>query len=137
MVKTPAVLVITPLVGLDVGVLVVTVKLESRGVAEMISEERGLDNEVKVKGKGVSSMDVPGNVEVMAGIGGIEVRLFKQTSELPALTVTTGVTLPTSLESARTITTLVSAGIVTRSQVNEKPVMLVKAARMDPPALPS
>lgn len=69
------------------------------------------------------------------GITGIEVGLFKQTSELPWPTVISGVLLPFPLESPSVITTLVPAGIVTRSQVYEVPVTLVKAARTEPPAL--
>jgi len=72
----------------------------------------------------------------MVGGPGMLVGLSKQTSELPWLTVIAGVALPTPLESPRTITTLVPAGIDTRSQVYEAPVILVKAATTGPLALP-
>ena len=80
--------------------------------------------------------EVGGDSDVTLGRGGIEVGLSKQTLVLPALTVITGVALPTPLASPSKITTLVPAGIVTRSQVNEMPVTLVKAARTEPPTLP-
>jgi len=69
-------------------------------------------------------------------IEGMEVGLFKQTSELPWPTVITGVSLPFPLESLRKTTTLVPTGIVTRSQVYEVPVTPVKAATTGPSALP-
>jgi len=72
----------------------------------------------------------------MVGRSVVLVGLSKQMSELPWLTAITGVALPTPLESPRTITMLVPAGIDTRSQVYEIPVILVKAATMWPLALP-
>ena len=71
------------------------------------------------------------------GIAGTEVGLFKQTSELPWLTVIAGVPLAFPLESPRRTTTWVPAGIVTISQLYEVPLMSVKAARTGPSALPS
>ena len=66
------------------------------------------------------------------GIKGMEVGSFKQTSELPWLTVTTGVPLAFPLESPKRITTSVPAGIITVSRVYEVPLMSVKVARTGP-----
>jgi len=168
MVKTPTALrVMAPLslrppVAPGARLVVVTVKLEARELAELITEEREeREEERSVEGPGVVVVvdkeevedkedkeedmadrsdepmeEVGGDSDVMVGSGGIEVGLFKQTSELPAVTVITGVALPTPLESASTITTLVPAGIVTLSQVYEVPVTLVKPAITGPVSLP-
>jgi len=80
-------------------------------------------------------VEVGGEVDVTGGRVGIEVVLFRQVSDWPGSTVITGVALPSPLESPRTITTFVPAGIVTKPQVNEVPVTLVKAAMMGPSAL--
>lgn len=136
------------------GVLVVLVKLEARELAELRTEEReereeespelvdedsdegsDEDSEELLVDEGGSSEE-GGRDDVTVGIGGMEVGLFKQTSEFPALTVITPEALPSPLESASWITTLVPAGIVTRSQVNEVPVTSVKAATTGPSALP-
>jgi len=176
MVKTPTALRVTaPLSlrppvapGARLLVLVVTVKLEARELAELMTEEREeREEERSVEGPGVvvvvgkedvedkedkeeteedmeESMEdksdgpieeVGGRSDVTVGRGGIEVVLFEQVSELPALTVITGVALASPLKSARTITTLVPAAIVTLSQVYEIPVTLVKAARIPPVSL--
>jgi hypothetical protein len=82
-----------------------------------------------------SKVEVGGEVDVTEGRVGMVVGLSKQTSDGPELTVITGVSLPSPLESPRTITTLVPAGIVTISQVNEVPVTLVKAAATEPSEL--
>lgn len=143
-------------------VLVVTVKLEARELAELMTEEREeREEERSVEGPGVVVVvgkedvedeedmeedmednmedksdgpieEVGGRSDVTVGRDGIEVGLFKQVSELPALTVITGVALASPLKSASTITTLVPAAIVTLSQVYEIPVTLVKAARIPP-----
>lgn len=76
-------------------------------------------------------------VAVNEGITGVEVRFPKQSSELPRLTVITGVPLTLPMESTRRITTPIPAGIVTISQVYEVPLMSVKAAITGPLALPS
>jgi len=81
-------------------------------------------------------VEVGGEVDVTGGRDGIEVGVSMQTSDEPALTVIAGVSLPCPMESARTITTLVPAGIVTMLHVNEVPLMFVKAAATGPPALP-
>jgi len=67
----------------------------------------------------------------------VVVGLSKQSSELPWLTVITGVPLACPLESPRRITTSVPAGIVTAFQVYEVPLMALKTARTEPSALPS
>lgn len=147
-------LVPRPPVGEGRGVLVVVVELEISELGELTMEETGegspeldgvgddivvvvvvvmdIEDDIKESPK----VEVGGEVEVMEGREGMEVGLFKQTSDGPALTVITGVSLPSPLESPRAITTLVPAGIVTILQVNEVPVMLVKAAAMGPSALP-
>ena len=84
----------------------------------------------------VAKTEVLKSVVVKEGITGMEVRFPKQSSELPRLTVITGVPLAFPLESPRRIATSVPAGIVTASQVYEVPLMLVKAAITEPPALP-
>jgi hypothetical protein len=81
-------------------------------------------------------VEIGGEVEVTGGREGIEVGSSKQTSNEPGLTVITGVSLLSPLESWRTMTTLVPTGIVIGFQVNEVPATLVKAARMVPPPLP-
>lgn len=141
MVKTPttlrfmAPLSLRPPVAPGVGVLVVTVKLEARELAELITEEReereeerSVEGPVVVVGKedeedrededkedksDEPKEEVGGDSDVTVGRGGTEVVLLKQASELPAVTVITGVALPTPLESPSTITTLVPAAIVT------------------------
>lgn len=80
-------------------------------------------------------VEVGGLVDVTGGREGIEVGLSKQTSDEPVLTVIGGVALPSPLESERTITTLTPARIVTILQVNEVPLISVKAAATGPPAL--
>ena len=142
MVKTPTVLRVRaplslrPPVALGVGVLVV--KLEARELAELMTEEReereeersvespdvvvvvGRDDEEDKEEDEDDKSDEPkeevgGDSDVMVGRGGMEVlvELPRQASELPAVTVITGVALPTPLESESTITTLVPAAIVT------------------------
>lgn len=144
MVKTPAApgiiapLSLRPPVAEGPGVLVVTVKLEARELAELMREEREEreeersvdedsddvpevvdddneddDNDDDDDDDEPSNEEVGGCSEVTEGRAGTEVGLFKQTSELPAPTVITGVALPSPLESPRTITMLVPAGIVT------------------------
>lgn len=100
------------------------------------------DNVVVVVVKEVEIEDSPGKeevggeVDVTGGREGTDVGLFKQTSFGPGLTVIGEVALPRPAESERRITTLVPAGIVTMLQVNEVPLMLVKAATTGPSALP-
>lgn len=106
-------------VGDDIEVVVV--------VVVVVNNEDGIEEPSKV--------EVGGEVEVTEGREGMEVGLSKQTSFRPAMTVITGVSLPSPLASPRTITTLVPAGIVTRSQVNEVPVTLVKTASRGPSEL--
>ena len=143
--------------GLGAGVLIFTVRLEPRELAELTTEEREEREEDKsVEGPGVLVVDksdgedredeededksdepkeeMGGDSDVMEGRVGmdVEVALLTQTSELPAVTVITGVPLPNPVESLRMITTTVPAGIVTRSQVYDLPVTLVKAARTGP-----
>lgn len=159
MVKTPATLESAPLlprppVEVDPGLVVVTVKLEIRELAELMTEEREESEEespgdVTVVVRDDSEDDeleddepppkveVGGEVDVIEGTTGIEVGLDKQTVELPELTVIGGVGLPTPLESESMITTVVPEAIDTLSQVNEVPVTPVKAARMEPLAPPS
>ena len=147
--KILAVLTTPPLVlrpPVAVGLGLVLVKLESWELAELMREEReemelesvGDDTEVVFVG-GIEEplkVEVGGEVDVTGGREGIEVGVSMQTSEGPALTVITGVSLPCPTESARTITTFVPAGIVTMPQVNEVPLMFVKAAATGPAALP-
>lgn len=103
-----------------------SVKLEAADSAELMTEEREereeliplgnetvVDNEDETGGNEPLKLEVAGKVVVTEGIEGMEVGLFKQTSELPWLTVITGVSLPLPRESPRRITTLVPAGIVT------------------------
>ena len=150
--------------GAGLVVLVVTVKLEARELAELMTEEReereeersvevlvvvvesdeedteedkeDKEEEVEEDKSDEPKEEVGGCSDVTEGRGGIEVEVPEQPSELPAATVITPVALPRPLESPRTITTLVPAGIVTRSQVNEVPVTSVKAARTSP-SMPS
>lgn len=116
------------------------VKLEARELAELITEEREERDEERDEGtereplelidedpdtdevtdEGTDDEDneppkveVGGEVDVTEGITGMEVGLFKQTSELPGPTVIAGVALPTPLASLSTITTLVPEAIVT------------------------
>ena len=98
-------------------------------VVVMVEEEGGSDELTKVR------VEVGGLVSVMEGRGGIEVGLFTQTSLVPGLTVIGELALPSPPESLSTITTTVPAGIVTISQVNESPVIPVKAARTVPSAV--
>ena len=98
-------------------------------VVVVMVEEGGSDELTKVR------VEVGGLVSVMEGRGGIEVGLFTQTSLVPGLTVIGELALPSPPESLSTITTTVPAGIVTISQVNESPVIPVKAARTVPSAV--
>lgn len=81
------------------------------------------DEEVGVVDEGVGVVD--------EGVGAV----FKHASELPALTVITGVEFMCVPESLITITTLVPAGIAACSQVSAVPEM-VKLAMTGPSALP-
>lgn len=142
-------LVLRPPVAVGWGLLVVDVKLEISELTELMREEReemeeespeldgvGDDTEVVVvlvmdNEDGIKEppkVEVGGEVDVTRGRLGMEVGLSRQTSVEPGLTVITGVSLPSPLESPRTITISVPPGIVTRVQVNEVPVTLVKAA---------
>lgn len=76
--------------------------------------------------------EVGGLVDVTGGREGIEVGLFKQTSDEPVLTVIGGVALPSPPESERTITMLTPARIVTALQVNSVPLIPTKAAATGP-----
>ena len=130
-----------PPVALGAGVLVV--KLEARELAELMTEEReeredkrsvevpgvvvivGREDKEEDKEEDMEEdkddksdepkEEVGGDSDVTLGRSGMEVLevLPKQASELPAVTVITGVALPTPLESESTITTLVPAAIVT------------------------
>jgi hypothetical protein len=103
-----AVLGLVVIAGLGFAGLVVTAGL---GFAELVVVTTGLGLVVTT---GVGLVVTTGvGLVVRGGIEGMEVGLSKQTSELPWLTVNTGVTLPIPLESPRTITTSVPAGIVT------------------------
>lgn len=130
---TPA-LVPRPLVEAGLGVLVDSVKLDGVGdetavvVVVVEDKEDGIEEPPKV--------EVGGEVDVTKGRAGMGVGLSKQTSYGPGLTVITGVSLPSPLESPRTITTSVPTGIVIIPQVKETPVTLVKAAATGPSALP-
>jgi len=86
---------------------------EEREEESPLDRGKVVDNEGETEGSGPLKVEVGGEVDVTAGITGIEVGLSKQTSELPELTVIGGVALPTPLPSLRTITTLVPAGIDT------------------------
>lgn len=134
-------LVLRPPVAVDLGVFVeLELTMEEGGselggvgvdtvvVVVVDEEDDRIEESLKV--------EVGGEVVVTEGIVGMEVGLSKQTSDGPELTVITGVSLPSPLESPRTITTLVPAGSVTRSQVKEVSVTLVKAAAIGPSALP-
>ena len=151
--KTPAALGITaplslrPPVLVGPGVLVVLVKLDARELAELMTEEREEreeesselvddDTDVPLVVDEDGSPEEGGRDDVTVGREGMEVGLFKQTSEVPLLTVITPVALPSPAESPSSITTLVPAGIVTWFQVNEVPLIPVKAAMTEPPALP-
>jgi len=134
---TKPLLVPRPLVAVDEGELV---KLEARELAELITEEREERDEERDEGtereplelidedpdtdevtddddddedNEPPKVEVGGEVDVTEGITGMEVGLFKQTSELPGPTVIAGVALPTPLASLSTITTLVPEAIVT------------------------
>jgi len=76
-------------------------------------------------------------VVVKEGITGVDVRLPKQSPELPRLTVITEVYLTLPRESPRQITTSIPAGIVTVSHVYEVPLMSVKAVITESLALAS
>ena len=101
---------------------------ESPELAGVVDGGGGIEEALKV--------EVGGEVEVTEGRTGMEVGLFKQTSDEPGLTVMTGVALPSPLESPSMITTFVPAGVVTIGQVYEVPLTSVKAAAMGPSALP-
>jgi len=150
MVKIPAVLAIAPLlprppVAVGKEILVESVKLERRELAELKTEEREereeesselidessdtselvgngkdktevVDDDEDEPGDGVPpSVEVGERVDVTEGMGKMEMEVgsFKQISEPPAMTVITGVGLPSPSESPRTITMLVPGGIVT------------------------
>jgi len=146
-------LVLRPPVAVGRGLLVVDVKLEISELTELMREEReemeeespeldgvGDDTEDDTEVVVVLVMDsedgikeppkveVGGEVDVTGGRLGMEVGFSRQTLVEPGLTVITGVSLPSPLESPRTITISVPPGIVTRVQVNEVPVTLVKTA---------
>jgi hypothetical protein len=122
--------------GNGTGVLVAAFKLESSELAELMREEREARSpEVTVvvgDGDVVVVMDNEGVVEVVVNDGGIdsplkvevgrvvdvtemrvgiEVGLCKQASDEPAPTVIAGESLPSPLESWRTMTTLVPGEI--------------------------
>jgi len=158
MVKMPAVLarapLVTPPVEVGPGVLVVTVKLEIRELAELrteLREEREEESPELVDDDDEEVRDDPedndvgrvmplkvevgGLVEMRGGREGMDVELPTQTSLPP--TVITGVALPMPSESESTITTPVPEVIVTWSQVKKVPLTPEKAARTLPPAPPS
>jgi len=91
-------LVPRPLVPEDWGGLVAVDKLEATEFAELMTEEREEREELTPDGSEEGGTDEnPLNVEVAekevvyVGMVGIEVGLFRQTSELPGLTVMGGV----------------------------------------------
>lgn len=134
--------VLRPPVLLDLVELDVPVELKTGEFVELRTEEREeespelVDEDPDVLITEPLKEEVGGDSDVTEGRVGMEVGLSRQTSELPGLTVIAGVALPSPSESASTITTLVPAEIVTGFQVNEVPVMLVKAATTVPSALP-
>jgi len=109
--------------------LVVVVVNTGLVVVVVVESEDGIEEPPEVEIGGEVDVTPEGRLE-------IEVVLLKQSLDEPGLTVMTGVSLLSTLESLRTITTLVPAGIVTISQVNEVPEILVKVTRTGPSALP-
>jgi len=109
--------------------LVVVVVNTGLVVVVVVESEDGIEEPPEVEIGGEVDVTPEGRLE-------IEVVLLKQSLDEPGLTVMTGVSLLSTLESLRTITTLVPEGIVTVSQVNEVSLILVKVTMMGPSALP-
>jgi len=72
-------------------------------VVVVVDDEDGMDSPLK--------LEVGGEVEVTERREGTEVVLFKQEVDEPALTVIAGESLPSPLESWRTMTTVSPAAI--------------------------